>query len=55
MSIISFSQTEPNKLISTSVSKFYPVTIMSVIITAAAVDDDDYNYMNINDNEIFVS
>ena len=55
MSILSFSQTELNKLISTSVSKFYPLTIISVIITAAAVDDDDYNYLNINDSKMFVS
>jgi hypothetical protein len=56
MSVLSFSQTEPNKLILTSVSKFYPLTTISVTITAAAVVyDDDYNYMNINDSEMFVS
>jgi hypothetical protein len=55
MSILSFSQTKPNELISTSVSKFYPITIISVTITAAAVDDDDHDYMNINGNEMFVS
>jgi len=40
----------PNRTKQTDINKcfkFYPLTIISVIITAAAVDDDDYNYMNI--------